>query len=61
MTAGAGARIDTVGYGCVIARLDGFNRRHPWSHNDHYGGGFYVICAGSGPVALSTWGAGPAI
>lgn len=21
----------------VIARLDGFNRRHPWSHNDHYG------------------------
>lgn len=20
----------------VIARLDGFNRRHPWSHNDHY-------------------------
>ena len=21
----------------VITRLDGFNRRHPWSHNDHYG------------------------
>jgi SAM-dependent methyltransferase len=21
----------------VLARLDRFNRRHPWSHNDHYG------------------------
>ena len=21
----------------VVTRLDGFNRRHPWSHNDHYG------------------------
>ncbi|MBF8194587.1 class I SAM-dependent methyltransferase [Nonomuraea sp. K274] len=21
----------------LVARLDRFNRRHPWSHNDHYG------------------------
>ncbi|MBP2185352.1 class I SAM-dependent methyltransferase [Amycolatopsis magusensis] len=21
----------------LLARLDRFNRRHPWSHNDHYG------------------------
>jgi 2-polyprenyl-3-methyl-5-hydroxy-6-metoxy-1,4-benzoquinol methylase len=23
--------------GALLARLDGFNRRHPWSHNDYYG------------------------
>ncbi|MGW0202504.1 methyltransferase domain-containing protein, partial [Nonomuraea sp. NPDC003201] len=32
----------------LLSHLDRFNKRHPWSHNDHYGGWVVGQVAASG-------------
>lgn len=53
-----GALIVTVIVMTLLSRLDRFNRRHPWSHNDHYGPWVASQVASSGAGTVLDVGCG---